>query len=411
MPSTKFEEFDKDWSEKKLTGRVDKSSFLIGEPKKWSQILESENKKEWVWENYIAKGHITLLSALWKAGKSTLLRHLFLAINNEEEFAGQPTTKSNILIISEEAEGEWLEQKESLESNQIDHVKIWSRPIRVKPNLKQWVELIEEVAERCVKDKIDLVVIDTLTTFWPIDNENDSAQVIKALVPLYSFSENNIAVLLVHHFRKGGGDQAQASRGSGALPGFVDNIIEFTRNDNGYLTQRILKTYGRFDGVIPSVVIDLTAEGKYVTLGDPWAVSKSARLQRIIDIFSVIKPDESLSSQDVYNLWSRANSDITLRSIQRYFKELIDKDILTFIKEEIVVRKKTSFYALKGQFREQATITDTLSLNPVASFVPVASLSSVTQKQAQTEETTGTSVISDKEIIDVFGEGTKITHV
>src|SRR3990167_871874 len=236
-------------------------SILIGEPIPWSKFTESENTKEWIWENYIAKGNITLLSALWKAGKSTFLRNLFVAISEQREFAGHPTTRSKILVVSEEDSGEWYSQKADLEDEQIEHILVWSRPIRMKPNLKQWIELIEALTIKCLEEKVDAIVIDTITTFWPIDNENDSAQVIKALVPLYSFTENHIAVVLVHHFRKGGGDQAQASRGSGALPGFVDNIIEFTRKEDGLPTQRVLKTYGRFDAVIPMVVIDLTDDG------------------------------------------------------------------------------------------------------------------------------------------------------
>lgn len=365
------------------------SSFLIGQPKRWSQITEDGNKKEWIWENYVSKGHVTLLSALWKAGKSTLLRHLFLSIAKEEEFAGQPTIKSRILILSEEAESEWLQQKEELTPDEIDHIEIWSRPIRIKPNLKQWVQLIDETYAYCVINKVDMVVIDTLTTFWPIDNENDSAQVIKALVPLYTFSENNIAVLLVHHFRKGGGDQAQASRGSGALPGFVDNIIEFTRNDNGLPTQRVLKTYGRFDEVIPSVVIDLTSEGVYKTLGNPWEVSKSARMQKILDILH--ESTQPMTAKEVYNSWSAEGLTVNLRSIQRYIKELTTGNILEIVKEEVVARKNVPFYAQTGTYKKQTTIDGTVTLVPVVSPVTVVRLSPVNEKQARTDDTTGTS--------------------
>lgn len=322
---------------------LEEQPFLVGEPKVWSQITEDQNKKQWIWENYIAKGHSTLLSALWKAGKSTLLRHLFITIHNQSEFAGQPTYKSRILVVSEENEGEWLEQKEELDSEEIDHVFIWSRPIRVKPNLKQWVQFIEELTAYVLENKIDLVVIDTLSTFWPIDNENDSAQVLKALVPLYALTENNIAVLLVHHFRKGGGDQAQASRGSGALPGFVDNIIEFTRKDDGFPNQRILKTYGRFSDVIPQVVIELGSDGVYKTLGQPWEVSKSARLDKIIEI--VVSSKEPLSVKEIFNSCIQAGVTITLRSVQNYIKDLVFKNILSSVESRLVGKKLTDFYA------------------------------------------------------------------
>lgn len=353
-----------EWKKQKDNPREEplkENSFLIGTPIPWSAISQQDNRKEWIWENYIAKGHITLLSALWKAGKSTLLRCLFLAMAKEEEFAGQPTKKSRVLVLSEETKGDWSERREEIDEELIDGILIWSRPLRIKPNMRQWIETIKEVTKLCIEEKIDMVVIDTLSSFWPIDNENDSAQVLKALVPLYNFTENNIAVLLVHHFRKGGGDQAQASRGSGALPGFVSNIIEFTRKEDGFPTQRILKAYGRFDDVIPSVVINLTNDGIYETLGQPWEVSKSARLQKILDIFK--ESSEPLSAKEILNLFVKTGINITSRSIRSYLKDLLDKNILSAVENKLVIKRITPFYALKGTIKEQPLIENLTAEN------------------------------------------------
>ncbi len=400
MSSKRFEQFEKDWEEKRE--EIQEKSFLIGEPVPWSKMIAEDNQKEWLWENYIAKGNITLLSALWKAGKSTFLRCLFLAMANEEEFGGQPTKKCKVLVLSEEDKGEWSDKREEVDDDLIESILVWSRPVRIKPNLKQWTEMVEEVTERCKEDKIDLVIIDTLTTFWPIDNENDSAQVIKALVPLYNFTENNIAVLLVHHFRKGGGDQAQASRGSGALPGFVDNIIEFTRKEDGNIFQRVLKTYGRFDEVVPQIVIELTPEGIYKTLGSPWEVSKIARIKRVVDIFEE-HPDTALCSKDVHSFWVTKGdaSNIAERSIRRYLLELVNKNILSVVEMRLNVKKKTPYYALTGNYKEQQTITFSLYSEggPVRSSgadSQLDSLSPVTPNgEATAQERTGISPNSE----------------
>lgn len=366
------------------------TDLTIGESISWADLNEDSGKREWIWENYIAKGHTTLLSALWKAGKSTLLRHLFLAIAEEKEFAGQPTKKSRVLVISEETKNEWFDKKDDIDPELIKDIIIKIRPLRIKPNIKQWIEFIEILTQECIDINIDMVVIDTLSTFWPLDNENDSAQVMKALVPLYNFTENNIAVLLIHHFRKGGGDQAQASRGSGALPGFVDNIIEFTRNDNGTFSQRILRTYGRFDEVIPSVLIELTPEGEYITRGEPWKFSKNARVNRCIDFFAQYK--DPLTAKEVFNLWSKADSEMSLRSIQRIIKELTTVEILEVKKEDVVVRKKTPFYALTRDYENRRQTLYPLGQGGVVSSVSVASVSSVDENRAGTDDTTGTSV-------------------
>lgn len=367
MP-TPFEQkiLDKAMEEEKEAHQEQKP-FLTGQPIPWSEITEEDNKKDWIWENYIARGYITLLSALWKAGKSTLLRCLFLAMAEEEEFAGQPTKAAKVLVLSEESKGDWSDKKEDLEAKLTENILIWVRPIRVKPNLKQWTQFIEEITQRCLNEDIQLVVVDTLSTFWPIDNENDSAQVLKALVPLYNFTENNIAVLLVHHFRKGGGDQAQASRGSGALPGFVDNIIEFTRNEDGGMYKRILKTYGRFDKVIPRVDIELQADGKYHTV---YGLSKKDRIEKIMSIFRE-HPNMALSTIDIYNFYILGDGDeknkISDRTIREYVAELRNKNILKEWEKRLVKTKMTSFYVIAGEYSEQRNMGYPLPVDPLRS--------------------------------------------
>ena len=373
-----------------------KNDFLIGQPIPWNKITADGGKREWVWENYIAKGNITLLSALWKAGKSTLLRHLFIAIGEEKEFAGQPASKSKILVISEEDKNEWFDQKEGLEDKNLEHILVWSRPIRIKPNLKQWIELVEKLTEKCLEEKIDFIVIDTITTFWPVENENDSAQVIRALVPLYNFTENRIAVLLVHHFRKGGGDQAQASRGSGALPGFVDNIVEFTRKEDGMPTQRILKTYGRFDAVIPQVVIDLTPDDEYITLGEPWEVSKKARMNKIIGIFEENK-DKKLSVKDVKNFWLSSGSTVTERSVRRYIIELVNNKIVSAVDIILSNKKKTPIYQLCEDYSGQRTMIYPPTMIPVLSSVITEERTGINGKEG---EIVRSSSIGQKGFID-----------
>jgi len=401
----KYDEFQKE-REKGGVGAEPapiEQSFLIGKPVNWSEITDEITKREWIWENYIAKGYITLLSALWKAGKSTLLRCLFVAMAQGEEFAGQPITKTRVLVISEEPQSEWFEKKEDLEKELIDQISIWSRPIRSKPNLKQWIQMLDEIKEHCIVEGINLVVIDTLSTFWPIDNENDSAQVLKALVPMYTFTENRIGVLLIHHFRKGGGDQAQASRGSGALPGFVDNIIEFTRKEDGNANQRVLKTYGRFDEVIPTVVIELTNDGTYKTLGTPWEVSKTAKLDRIISIFEEMKTN--LCSADILKFWvtssNSAETSITVRSVRNYVKELVFKKILSAVEPRMHGKRLTPYYALTPDFQELRKTYSPPTTGAFLSSVPTAerapeSLSAVNpQTVPVTEVRKGISAIAE----------------
>jgi RecA-family ATPase len=368
MTEAEFEEYNRDIgvaiekaTEKKWQEKEDfsnKYKFIVGKPLLLSELNPELLETKWIWENYLAKGHITLLSALWKAGKSTLLRCMLSAIETGEEFCGQPVYPSKVLVISEEPESDWVDKREEFNLEDSKNIYVWARPIIVKPNIKQWVDFIEVIKNKCLELKIDLVVIDTLSTFWPIDNENDAAQVMKALVPLYVLTNEGTGVLLVHHFRKGGGDQGQASRGSGALPGFVTNYIDFSRDPNGLYYDRILESKGRFDGTLPKIIIRLTEDNKYQVMGQPWEVSKKARLGRIVEIFEASKDDLSVS--DIFNLWIKtpgaSSENISKKTVLRYIKELEEKGILSLVNSRLVGKRVTPFYALKGQYKQLETI-------------------------------------------------------
>lgn len=98
--------FDKHQREKsKFDSNANSLSIAI--EKKYYTIDELRSLKaeqvDWLWEGYLARGYITLLSGWPKAGKTTLLFQLIKAIKNNQPFL-EFATKSDgkILIITEE---------------------------------------------------------------------------------------------------------------------------------------------------------------------------------------------------------------------------------------------------------------------------------------------------------------------
>jgi hypothetical protein len=118
------------------------------------------------------------------------------------------------------------------------------------------------------KDGYKLVVIDPLPDFWPVVNENDAGEQTAALLPLRQVANAGACVLLLHHPRKSDGGEGTASRGSGALPGFVDVIVEMRRASPKDLTHpaRVLTGLSRYDETPRELVIELTPQG-YVARG------------------------------------------------------------------------------------------------------------------------------------------------
>jgi hypothetical protein len=55
----------------------------------------------WLWHGLLAPGKMTLLTSLWKSGKTTLLAHLLARRRHGGDFLGSAVAPGSSLIISE----------------------------------------------------------------------------------------------------------------------------------------------------------------------------------------------------------------------------------------------------------------------------------------------------------------------
>lgn len=69
---------------------------------------------EWAWEGYAALGYVTLFSALWKSGKTTLISHLLRDLEARVGLAKGAEEKIRVLVISEESEPLWARRRDDL---------------------------------------------------------------------------------------------------------------------------------------------------------------------------------------------------------------------------------------------------------------------------------------------------------
>jgi RecA-family ATPase len=98
------------------------------------------------------------------------------------------------------------------------------------------------------------VVIDSLSRFWNVMDENNNMEVIREVSPLLEMArETNAAVLLVHHERKSGGEDGRSIRGGSALFGLVDQAIFLERRQGEASNKRTLKTLGRYEESPPEL--------------------------------------------------------------------------------------------------------------------------------------------------------------
>lgn len=321
------------------------NTFLSFVPRLISELSAESYEIDWIWEGYIARGHQTLFSALWKVGKSTLISQLLKSIQEGKSLAGQSTKPTKVLILSEESEAIWARRKDELDLS-LD-CWVWCRPIKQKPNYYQWVELLEKSADFCEKNDIGLFIIDTLSSFWSARDENNASEVDAALIPINNLLNKNIAVLLVHHFRKSGGQEGVASRGSGSLSSKSDFLLEFSRLDGNNIkdTQRVLRAYSRFEETPSEVVIELV-DGEYVTKGTKAEVAREAKLRNVLSILS--DSEDGLTVNDILEGWDTGEfgSKPTKRTLRNYIETLLEDGRVVQTGEKLVGKAKAPAYSL-----------------------------------------------------------------
>ena len=239
---------------------------------------------DWLWFGFLARQYITLLVGLWKAGKTTLISYMLQATARGGNLAGD-VRPAKVLVISEEGANLWARRRDEVGIE--DNANFVIRPFKRRPSYPEWNRSIENLAETVRQQRFDAVIFDTWQSMSPCMDENDAAGTMGALMPLNAITEAGAGVLLIHHPKKGDAGEGQASRGSGALPGFVDTIVELRRfnpqdaNDR----RRKLRGHSRFDETPAEVVIELKDDG-YRTIGSTSDANRGDRRQVLQEILT-----------------------------------------------------------------------------------------------------------------------------
>lgn len=151
-----------------------------------------------------------------------------------------------------------------------------------------WQEIVDGVLARVLEHGIGLVVVDTSDVWMlrPGDDPNDPVTAEAAVRVLQPLVAANVAVFLLRHERKGGGDIADSGRGSSAFAGAVDALMTLRRvQGSGHDNRRELECVAR--AVLPdvpsSVVIELRDDGRYVVVGSAGDVERRDALNKILE--------------------------------------------------------------------------------------------------------------------------------
>jgi len=269
-------------------------------PRKWSEAGPQENL-DWFWEGYLGRGTITMLSGYPKCGKTTLLVHVLRLMSHPDGGSlGTPIAPAKVLIVSEEAGLLWSRRADE---HNIDGW-VLPHPFPQRPTLPVWLAFTEYLEHLMDHYDFEVLVLDTFASLAPILDENNSVEMLNALNPLRRF--RNAAVLLVHHLRKSDAHSGMGGRGSNALPGFVDIILELRAYDNLHREdrRRILTAYSRFPETPPELILELSDDGlRYDVFEGPRDSFQDRRIRALVALIQAAR--EPLTKDDILTRWPK----------------------------------------------------------------------------------------------------------
>jgi len=193
-----------------------------------------------VWDGYLARGDVALLTGTWKTGKTTLLAGLLRALGGGASYLGRPCVAGTAVVVSEESDDHWEDRRAAIPAG--PHVRLVSRPFPGRPTPGEWGDLLAWVEGMRAEGAVDLLVVDPLSWFLPGRSDADPGTLLDFLGPLRRVAAGGTAVLVLHHPRREKSEEGSTARGGGALLGSVDVILELHHVGRGRAGNRLRLT-------------------------------------------------------------------------------------------------------------------------------------------------------------------------
>jgi hypothetical protein len=221
-----------------------------------------EPRLSWLWDGYLAPGKITALISPPKSGKTTLVAHLLARSAQGGLLAGRAVVPGRVLVVSEEAPSDWDGRCRRLGLGQ--NVQFLCRPFQGgRPTDAQWFAMVAGLEALHRQAPLDLVVLDALAALLPGYAETCAPQMLDCLLPLQALANRGPSLWLLHHPAKGKRPDGQTARGSGALSGFADIVMEMAcyRRARSRDRRRRIWAYSRYVETPRCLILELDADG------------------------------------------------------------------------------------------------------------------------------------------------------
>lgn len=219
----------------------------------------------WIVKPQLAAGALTEVDGKIKGGKTTYVLSIVRSVLDGTPFLGEQATKAKVVWLTEQPDTSFraaLKKADLLERE--DLIVLSYADVRDVP----WRAIVEAAVAKALEIGATVLVVDTFGQWAGLagDAENNAGDSLAAIAPLQvAAATHGLAVLIVRHERKGGGEVGDSARGSTAIGGAVDVIIAL-RELSGeaadkHPTRRVLHARSRFDETPGTLLIELTEAG------------------------------------------------------------------------------------------------------------------------------------------------------
>jgi hypothetical protein len=283
-------------------------------------VTGGDPRLSWLWEGYLAPGKVTALISPPKSGKTTLLSHLLARLAQGGMLAGRAVAPGRALVISEEAGSDWYARCSQLALG--PNVQFLCRPFRgARPTDAQWFALVAGLEALHRQEALDLVVLDALATLLPDHAETYAPRMLDCLLPLQALANQGPALWFLHHPAKGKCTDGQAGRGTGALSGFADIVMEMSclRRARSRDRRRRICAYSRYVETPRHLIVELNAEGSdYVVRTDAAGTPLVQPWPELLHILG--RASDKLTQQTILERWPVEGEAPDRTTLMRWLK-------------------------------------------------------------------------------------------
>lgn len=197
-------------------------------------FYKEEYKFEWLADNFLHKGGISVLAGDSKIGKSTLTRQLIRCTTEGDYFLGRKVTKGKVLYLALDESRAWVQHELRVAGVKPGNVDIHTDKLTEFGAM----EIANEIKELATENNTNLVIVDTLVKVLGDVDINHYVEVDKALNYYSEVARtNNFHIMFVHHTNKSEFMGQNSFMGSKAIVGSTDNnILFYSKNGDRFIT-------------------------------------------------------------------------------------------------------------------------------------------------------------------------------